>query len=62
METKCSLVSEMTKQRQEVPESAIRHRWKWTELSVWTDKMLTSLEYSRFFSTAETHYELCQSR
>lgn len=44
METKCSLVSEKTKQGQEVPKSAIRQRWEWTEPSVWTDKMLTALE------------------
>ena len=44
MELKCSLVSKKTKQGQDVPESAIRQRWEWTEPSVWTDKMLAALE------------------
>jgi RNA-directed DNA polymerase len=44
MKEKCSLVSIVTKQEQEVQITPIRLRWEWTESSVWSDKMLTALE------------------
>ena len=42
MKDKCSPVSKVTKQEQDVIFPSIRDRWDWTESSVWTDKNVNS--------------------